>query len=162
MAVVQHRIERKTWTQALQDGCFSGAVASILSAAALATCGRLEGGTAAGPMNGPSQWIWGRFAKHRRSASVRHTVVGYLIHHVMASGWAVLHEKTFGTTGSQRSAGRELRNGAATAALACFVDYRLTPKRLEPGFEAQLSKTSLLAVYSAFAVGLAVSACRKR
>jgi hypothetical protein len=36
------------------------------------------------------------------------------------------------------------------------VDYRLTPRRLMPGYERRLSQPSLLAVYAAFAAGLAL------
>ena len=46
----------------------------------------------------------------------------------------------------------------ATSAVACFVDFHLTPPRLTPGFEHRLSHRSLAAVYGAFAVGLAVGA----
>ena len=56
--------------------------------------------------------------------------------------------------------------GAVTAAaVACFVDYRLTPRRLTPGFEHRLSSKALLAVYACFAVGLAIgsmAAARRR
>mgnify|MGYP006154148737 CR=1 FL=1 len=45
---------------------------------------------------------------------------------------------------------------------ANFVDYKLTPRRLQPGFEAQLSKKSLFLVYAAFAVGLTVYDMTKR
>ena len=45
---------------------------------------------------------------------------------------------------------------AATSALACTVDYTITPKRLTPGYELRLSKPSMAAVYVAFAAGLFV------
>jgi hypothetical protein len=51
---------------------------------------------------------------------------------------------------------------AATAATASFVDYQLTPKRLEPGFDKQLSRRSLAMVYAAFAAGLAIAAMAGR
>lgn len=149
------------WQRALKAGLVSGAVASLTSAAALALLGRNEAGTAAGPLNGPSQWLWGRRAASRRRASVRHTAIGYLIHHVMASGWAVLHERACGPAPS-RSASSELAKGAVTAALACAVDYQATPKRLQPGFERQLSRKSLAVVYAAFAVGLALARYGRR
>lgn len=41
------------------------------------------------------------------------------------------------------------------AALAAYTDYQLTPHRLQPGYEACLSKPSLTLVYPAFAAGLA-------
>jgi hypothetical protein len=40
--------------------------------------------------------------------------------------------------------------------VACFVDYRMTPERLTPGFEHRLSSRALLGVYACFAVGLAL------
>jgi hypothetical protein len=132
-------------------------MASLFSAAALALLGKLESGAAASPLNGPSQWLWGRSAKHERASTARHTLAGFLIHHVSASGWAVLHEKLFG--GRARS---PWRDAAITAAIASFVDYRVAPKRLQPGFEAHLARPSLLLVYAAFAAGLAVRHVRGR
>ena len=46
---------------------------------------------------------------------------------------------------------------AATSAIAAFVDFRLTPARFTPGFEHRLSRKAIAVVYSAFAVGLAMS-----
>jgi hypothetical protein len=43
---------------------------------------------------------------------------------------------------------------AAVATLANIVDYKLTPKRLTPGFEKHLSRGSLALVYTAFGLGL--------
>lgn len=149
-----------TWKQTLTEALLSGAVASTLSAAVLGICGRAENGSAAGPVNGPSQWVWGRSAARRRAATLRYTLIGYLIHHAMASGWALVHERCWGN--GRRDLKRELGLGAATAAVACFVDYRLAPKRLRPEFEQQLSRTSLLLVYASFALGLAIVRSRKR
>jgi hypothetical protein len=50
-----------------------------------------------------------------------------------------------------------LATGAAVATLAATVDYTITPKRLTPGFEARLPVPSLVAVYAAFAIGLALA-----
>src|SRR4051812_18134960 len=74
----------------------SGAVASLLSIAVLALCGHVENRSAAGPVNGPSQWVYGRRAARVRSPSLRHTLTGALIHHAMSTGWAWLHARTFG------------------------------------------------------------------
>lgn len=134
-----------------------GAAASLLSAAALAVCGKLEGKRAAGPINGPSQWLWGRRAAHAQRASARHTLVGYAIHHLASTGWALLFER-WRRRGGTPTVARDVGAAAATAAAACFVDYKLTPKRLQPGFEVQLSKPSMAAVYGMFALGLALAA----
>ena len=133
----------------------SGAAASLLSAAVLALCGQIENRRPAGPLNGPSQWVFGRWAARMRGPSVRHTATGFAIHHAMATGWAFLHERTFGTDKEQQPLQTRLARAAVTAAVANFVDFQLTPKRLQPGFETQLSRKSLLAVYAAFAIGLA-------
>jgi hypothetical protein len=85
---------------------------------------------------------------------VKHTVVGFLIHHTMATGWALLHERVFGARKAEQPFSRRLGAAAVTSATANFVDYQLTPKRLQPGFEQQLSRLSLLLVYAAFAAGL--------
>jgi hypothetical protein len=150
------------WKTAARRAVVSGTAASLLSTAVLALAGKLERNAPAGPINGPSQWLFGRQAAYRRSPSLRYTVTGFLIHHAMATGWALLHERLFGGNKQAQTPARRLRNAATTAAVANFVDYKLTPRRLQPGFEAQLSKKSLLAVYVAFAVGLTVYELRSR
>jgi hypothetical protein len=140
-----------------RQALISGAVASLLSTAALAVCGYMENRRPAGPVNGPSQWIYGRWAARVRKPSVRHTLTGFVVHHVMATGWALLHERVSGSKDEQQPLLPRVRRAAVTAALANFVDFQLTPKRLRPGFETQLSRKSLLAVYAAFAIGLALA-----
>jgi hypothetical protein len=142
------------WKRAARQALVSGTAASLLSTVVMALAGKAESNAPAGPLNGPSQWLFGRQAAYRRSASLRYTLTGFLIHHAMATGWALLHERLFGRRKRTQTPARRLRNAAVTAAVANFVDYKLTPKRLQPGFEAQLSKKSLFAVYAAFAVGL--------
>jgi hypothetical protein len=146
------------WKEAGRQALVSGAAASLLSTVALAVCGRIENRSAAGAVNGPSQWVHGRRAAHRRGATLRHTLLGFVIHHVMATGWALLHERAFGARKANQSLAQRMAPAAVTAAVANVVDFKLTPKRLHPGFEAQLSRKSLLVVYAAFAVGLALYA----
>jgi hypothetical protein len=144
----------KTWLEAIRDGAVSGTLASVASAAALAACGQGELRNPATPLNGPSQWIWGRHAPWQDGYSLRYTVAGYAIHHAMSIFWAVLYEKWRGSPAKGSSAGVVVP-ATATSALACFVDYRLTPDRLTPGFEKRLSRRSLFVVYALFAAGLA-------
>jgi len=149
-------------TALFRQSLVSGAVASVLSAAVLAICGQIENRRPAGPLNGPSQWVYGRWAARMRGPSVRHTLTGFLVHHVMATGWAVLHERYLARNKAQQTVPQRLARAGLTAGVANFVDFQLTPKRLRPGFETQLSRKSLLAVYAAFAIGLAFVASRKR
>ncbi|HUP29747.1 MAG TPA: hypothetical protein VM122_06200 [Usitatibacter sp.] len=142
-----------SWNAALRDGSVSGAAASIASALVLALAGKRELADAPAPLNGPSQWIWGKHAPYRDGFSVRHTVTGYAIHHAAATLWALLYER------SRRSRdAHPLAVAAATSLVAAVVDFRLTPERFTPGFQKRLSKGAIVAVYAAFALGLALPA----
>jgi hypothetical protein len=138
-----------SWSDAFRDAAWSGGAASLASAIVLSLRGRRDLRDAAAPLNGPSQWVWGKQAPYRDGFSVRHTVVGYAIHHLAATFWALFYEK----------ARPEERHPAAlaiaTSAIAGLVDFKLTPERLTPGFEKRLSRRSLVWVYAAFALGLA-------
>src|SRR5437868_1262070 len=107
---------RNSWAGTLGAAVLSGSFASLTSAAALALAGRRELGDAATPLNGPSQWIWGRRAPYRDGFSLRHTVVGYAIHHLSAIFWAALFERA-------RPRRHVLPAAIATSSVACFVDY---------------------------------------
>ncbi|HVE88151.1 MAG TPA: hypothetical protein VNA44_00480 [Burkholderiaceae bacterium] len=145
-----------SWKRAVNRGVLSGTCASILSTLALGACGRRESGSALAPVNAVSHWYWGDRALRVDRPSFKYTLPGYLTHHATSIFWAVLFEKTFGGVLRGRPAHTTVAS-AATAAVACFVDYQLTPKRLTPGFEHRLSKASLFVVYATFAVGLAVT-----
>jgi hypothetical protein len=144
------------WKRAGSRALRSGAAASLLSAVALVLGGLIENRAAAGPLNGPSQWVFGRWAAYLRRPSVRHTLTGILIHHLSATGWALLHERFLGRGKVAQTPAQRIGRAAATAVVANIVDFKLTPKRLTPGFEHQLSRKSLFFVYAAFAVGLAI------
>ena len=133
----------------LRHGTLSGSLASLLSAAALALCGRRETGSVFAAVNAVSHWLWGDQAARRDDASLRHTLVGYVIHHCSAMFWGVLFE---------RYAARILDQRRVASTVACFTDYQLTPHRLQPGYEMRLSRPSLLLVDGAFGIGLAAGA----
>jgi hypothetical protein len=144
------------WPQVARAALLSGSLASLFSAGVLVWRGRREAGDAAAPLNGPSQWIWGRAAPSARGFTVKHTVVGYAIHHFAATFWAMFYER------ARWSSGNTLPLAVGTAAVANVVDYLFTPKRLQPGYERQLSKRSLALAYGAFALGLAAASCAKK
>ena len=146
------------WTTSMQRGLVGGAASSIVSTAALALLGRTEAGSAYAPTNAVSHWIWGDEAAGHDEFSLRYTITGYAIHHVSATFWAVLFEKLAGEKLDRKDLRVTLATSAAASALACFVDYKLTPDRLKPGYEKRLSKKSLAGVYAAFAVGMALGA----
>jgi len=151
------RFTRAPWTDALRDGAILGAAASVLSAAALVAAGKRQERAWAATLNTPSQWLWGDEARHVEAASLRHTAIGYATHHGSSVFWAVLYARYARGAVATRGLPAELAAGCAAAALACFVDYRLTPRRLQPGFEAHLPRRSMAGVYAAFGVGLGLA-----
>jgi hypothetical protein len=145
-----------SWKAAARDALVSGSVASITSTAALMACGEAEIRRPFAPTNAVSHWFFGDRATREDRFSWPHTVVGYVTHHGAAVFWALVYELLFGRRRAQASSLESLGEAGAVAALACFVDYRLTPRRLMPGYERRLSRPSLAAVYVAFGAGLAL------
>lgn len=141
--------------QAIRNGLVSGSVASVASTISLSILGKMELDKLAAPVNGPSQWFWGRRAPFEDSFSLRHTIVGFGIHHATSIFWAIWYEKLRQSLPPAQNAPAVLAPAVATAAAAYFVDFHVVPKRLTPGFENRLSKRSLLVVYGTFALGLA-------
>src|SRR5687768_8635123 len=139
------------------DAIMSGTAASLASAAALMAGSRVRDGSWAGGLNGPSQWLWGESEAYTRQASLRHTAVGYAIHHSTSIFWALLYETIFGGSRKRKPALQHCTEAIASAATAYVVDYHLTPPRLRPGFEKHVSPTGMVAVYAAFAAGLAIT-----
>lgn len=152
----------ENWNMALQRGLVSGTTASLLSTVALAALGKKEAGSAFAPTNAVSHWIYGDKAARHTGPSMRYTVPGYLIHHVSATFWSVLFERFAGRYLDRSTPAGSLAAAAATSAFACFADYKLTPRRLQPGYEKHLSKPSLAIVYAGFALGLAAGAALSR
>jgi len=154
----------KTWGQALSDGLISGGIASMASTAVLTVRGVREADTPYAPTNATSQWVHGEQAAYHDEPSMRHTAVGYVIHHASVTLWAVIYEKCFAEhaeRGDAAGIARAAAGAAAVAAMACFVDYRVTPRRLRPGFEKRLSRPSLFMTYASFGAGLLVRGLTK-
>lgn len=137
-------------------GWIAGGMAGLLSMAALAWRGRAETGSALGPLNAPSHWVWGDQALAQDRASWKHTGLGVLIHQGSALMWGLLYDRVFKHRGPARRPIEELRDAAAATAVAATVDLALTPRRFTPGFERRLSPRGTVLVYAAFALGMAL------
>ncbi len=148
---------QKTWGHVVRKALISGAVASVASTIALSLLGKAELGKSAAPVNGPSQWIWGRHAPYQNRFSLRYTIVGYAIHHAASVFWAIWYEKLRQHFAPAKNVPAVLGPAVATAAAAYAVDFHFTPERLTPGFENRLSQRALLMVYGSFALGLAAT-----
>lgn len=139
----------------------SGSLASLASAAVLAWRGHRETGSPFAAINAPAHWLWGRRSLRRNDASLRHTLVGVVVHHTSSLFWAAFYE-WLQSRRRQPSPATVVADAAATTAVAAVVDLKLTPERLTPGFERRLSRPSLAGVYVAFAAGLALAVLARR
>lgn len=140
----------------LRTGLIAGTCASLASTAALMLCGRREAGSLVAPTNATSHWLWGddeAFAARR--PTLRHTGIGYATHHASAVFWALLYAWLHAERHPPRTVAQALAGAGTATAVACTIDYTVTPRRLTPGFERHLSKPSMGVVYGLFAIGLA-------
>ncbi|HLS81405.1 MAG TPA: hypothetical protein VK025_08380 [Steroidobacter sp.] len=154
--------EAQRWLEAARQALVSGTLASVLSTGVLMWLGGRRLGRPAAPTNATSHWLWGDEESFQADElSLRHTGVGYATHHASAVMWAMLLERWLARTPHPTSA-RIVRDAALISALAAFVDYQLTPRRLRPGFEARLPTHSLVGVFAALGVGLATGAILNR
>jgi len=151
----------------------SGSTASALSAAVVAERSRRETGAALAGINAVSHWLHGPRAYAVDGASVRHTALGALIHHLSSYVWAALYELAMANVVRSPPGSDEPVRGAPTTAdlvagaalvtaVAAWTDLRVVPPRLSPGFEHRLRPASVALVYAAFACGLACSGLASR
>lgn len=145
----------KTWREATQDALITGGAAGAASLAMLAARGAADNHSAAAPINAASHMVWGDEALQADRPTARHTLTGAALHAASAVFWAALQGKLLGAP-SNRGLAANARNAALTTGLAALVDFKLVPQRFTPGFEHRLSTRSLVLVYGALAVGLAV------
>lgn len=152
------------WPSALAEGLRSGTAASLLSTAVLMASGRHHAGHRFAATNATSQWLWGRPALHANAPTLRHTAVGYAVHHGASIFWATLHARATQDLPGARTLGGALAGGLVTAAVACVVDFCFTPQRLTPGFEHRLPRSAIGVAYLAFgmAIGAAALCWRRR
>ena len=146
----------KNWSESLKDGLISGSLASVVSTAVLAMRGRSEAGSTYAPINAVSHWLYGDRAARQDSPSARYTLPGYIIHHGSSLLWGTVYERWFGQRAEAKDVLPALTGAVAVASLACFVDYKLTPERLQPGFEKRLSTPSMAMVYGGVALGFVI------
>lgn len=151
-----------SWNAVFRQGLIAGTWGGVTSAIALVLCGKKETGKPLAPVNAVSHWYWGDASFHRNTADASHTLAGYLTHHAAAIFWATAYAALARKHPGTRTLPGIAAGAVATSAVACLVDYQLTPARLKPGYEKELSRTALLGVYAALALGLAGGALAAR
>jgi len=152
----QNGAARAPLREALRTALIAGGCASVASTVVLAWRGWHDVGSPVAPTNAVSHVLWTDEALGARVPSMRHTALGYAIHHASATAWALLFAWLRAKRKQPETLAQSLVGAGVTAATACAIDYTVTPRRLRPGFEHHLSKGSMAWVYAALAVGLAV------
>jgi hypothetical protein len=146
------------WKTAVREGAVAGTLASFLSTAVLATAGSRQAGSAVAPTNAVSHWLWGDESLQVQRPTWRHTLTGYVTHHLASIFWAALYSLVYGHRATAKTVPQALAGGVATSAVAYVVDYGLVPKRLTPGYEHRISTGAMVATYGALAAGFALGA----
>lgn len=140
------------WRDTFKRSSISGTVASLISTAVIAGLSARETGSPFSGTNAESHGLWGEKAKQQRGLSARYTGTGYAIHHASSIFWAAFFERSLA---GQRRPADIAKNAALTAAGAAAFDYMLMPRRLQPGFESNLSRRSTVSTFVSIAAGLA-------
>jgi hypothetical protein len=136
---------------------FSGLCAAAASAGAAAACSLFENRHAARPLNAIAHIYDGGEPPARDGPRRRNTAIGLALHTGASLWWALFFEAIFGRQ-ARRSTRDALLGGSVIAAAAYAVDYHVVGRRFQPGFEAHLSRGSMLAIYAALAAGFAAAA----
>jgi hypothetical protein len=157
-SVTSKELEMMDWKHTLREGLLAGTLAGLFSAAVLLVTGKRETGSAFAPVNAESHWLWGEESLHEDRPTLRHTLAGIITHQLSTVFWATLYALVRGERKAVKSVPQALLGGIATSAAAAAIDYSLIPKRLRPGFEHRLSRTSMVGVFAAIAGGIALGA----
>ncbi|OZI52349.1 hypothetical protein [Bordetella genomosp. 4] len=152
-----------SWRTSLAEGLRAGTAASVVSTAVLIAGGRAHTGHAFSATNATSHWVWGRPALYVNAPSMRHTAIGYIVHHGASIFWAALHAQATAHKPNADSPRAVMTSAMVTSAVACLVDFWLTPARLTPGFEHRLPRATIGVVYLAFGLAMGIGAlCWRR
>lgn len=142
--------------QRVREGTRAGVIAGAATAGALIALGRTHG-AALRPLNSVAHILVGSRAYYMVGVTWI-TGAALLVHFASIAIWGVL--LSLATT---RIRGWMLYATAASfAAGTWFIDYRVVPQRLRPGFESGLSSIEIALVYLLMGLSLAWGLDRER
>jgi hypothetical protein len=150
----------RTW-RTLRYAAFCGAGAGLASQAMLLAAALAEGQPLARPINATSHWLHGRRAGQVRGADMRHTALGAATNQSAALFWGTLFGIHLSRT-ERAGPAKIARDAALMGVIAAVIDYGLIPRRLTPGWELSLSKTSVALTMAATAAGLGLGGMAAR
>ncbi|MFQ8433277.1 hypothetical protein [Amaricoccus sp. W119] len=140
---------------------YSGAGAALATLTAVALSARLEGRSAARPINATSHILHGAAAARRDKADVARTVPGVLINVGASFFWGAAFAAITPAPATRPAIGI-LGRAFGTTLFAAALDYGLVPKRLRPGWELALRVRSVAMILVAMAAGLGIGGLAAR
>lgn len=133
---------------------YSGTGAALATLTAIALLSRLEGHSAARPINATSQVLWGAHDALAEEDDAARTVPGLLVNVGAAFFWGAVF--AFATPPASKMTSKDIVARAfGTSLVAAAVDYGLVPQRLRPGWELALRARSVALALAAMGAGLA-------
>lgn len=142
--------------ETLQRIMVVGSIVCVATLVAAAVRGRIDSGNAVAPINATSHVVFGPEAGDVGVPDLKHTPLGVAINAGASVFWAAIYQQLFDRDGQRGGLITSVLGGAAVAALAYLVDYRLIPQRLTPGWEYRVSGRSLTMIFGAMALSLPV------
>jgi hypothetical protein len=140
---------------------YSGTGAAVAALAAIALLSRLEGHSAARPINATSHVLWGPHDALAEEADAARTVPGLLVNVGAAFFWGAVFA-FFTPPASKLTSKTIIGRAFGTSLLAAVVDYGLVPRRLRPGWELALRAPSVALALAAMGAGLAAGGLTAR
>lgn len=140
---------------------FCGIGAGLAAQAMLLLAAKAEGKALARPFNATSHWLHGEQAGRHARADLAHTGTGVATNQAAAMFWGTLFALHLANRPRHGNA-EILRDAAVMGVIASVIDYGLIPKRLTPGWELALGKTSVALTMAAVALGLGLGGIAAR
>ncbi len=140
---------------------YSGTGAALAALTAVALLSRLEGHSAARPINATSHVLWGPHDALADKTDVAHTLPGLLVNVGAAFFWGAVFALSTPPASKMTSKGI-IGRAFGTSLLAAVVDYGLVPRRLRPGWELALRGRRVALALAAMGAGLAAGGLTAR
>ena len=147
--------------RSIRIALYSVTGAAVAALAAVALLSRLEGHSAARPINATSDVLWGPHDALGDRADVAHTLPGLLVNVGAGFFWGAVFAFSMPPASKQTSKAT-IGRAFGTSLLAAVVDYGLMPQRLRPGWELALRARSVALALAAMGAGLAVGGLTAR
>lgn len=145
----------------LQHAALCGLGAGLAAQTMVVAAALADGKSPARPINATSHWLWGPEAGREPGVTLRHTAVGALTNQGAALFWGTI----FGlhlARHPHHAPARILSEAAMMGLVASVMDYGLLPRRLTPGWELAVSRTSVALGMAAMALGLGLGGLAAR